>query len=375
MRAISVLRVRELLKKELRQMFRDPKMYRMLFLAPIIQLVAFGYAVNTDIKNTKTFVIDHDRTSASRELLEFVEATGYFRITGRSGRPADLVRALDHGDAEVAIEIPAGFARDLAAGNGVRVQVIVDGTNSNTATVALGYLQQMSAEFALGRAGSVGMLAGGGVDARTRAWYNPELESRAYNVPGVIAMLILLMSLLLTSMSVVREREMGTLEQLTVSPLSPMELMLGKTVPPALVAFADLFLVTAIAIIWFHIPMRGSFLVLLPAALVYIIAALALGLLISTISKTQQEAFMSMFLLLMPAIILSGFFYPISSMPELFQWITLLNPLRHFLEIVRGVFLKGAGFSDLWVQYLALTLMAAATMWLATVRFRRTVAT
>ncbi|UCC71458.1 MAG: ABC transporter permease [Gemmatimonadota bacterium] len=374
MSAISPLRVRRLLRKELRQMFRDPRMKRIVFIAPVIQLVAFGYAVNTDIRDTKTFVIDHDRSAASRELLEVVEATGYFRIAGRSERPADLVRALDYGKAEVGIEIPAGFSRDLASGRGARLQVILDGTNSNTATVAQGYLTYIVQGFARGRAAAAGALPSGGVDARVRAWYNPDLESRVYNVPGVIGMLILLMSLLLTSMSVVREREMGTLDQLTVSPLSAAELMLGKTLPATLVAFIDLFLVTALAILWFHVPMRGSFLDLLPAALLYILCGLAFGLLISSVSRTQQEAFMTMFLVLLPAIILSGFFYPISSMPEIFQWITVLNPVRHFLEIVRAIFLKGAGIADLWVQYAALTVMATGAMSLAIVRFRRSMA-
>lgn len=370
MSVISPVRVRQLLKKELRQIFRDPRMQRIVFIAPVIQLVAFGYAVNTDIKNTKTFVIDHDGSAASRELLEVVEATGYFRIVGRSQRPADLVRALDYGKAEVGIEIPAAFSEDLASGRGARVQVILDGTNSNTATVAQGYLASIVQGYALDRAAAAGAFPGGGVDARIRAWYNPDLESRTYNVPGVIGTLILLMSLLLTSLSVVREREMGTLDQLAVSPLSAAELMLGKTVPTALVAFIDLFLVIALAILWFHIPMRGSFLDLLPAAVLYILCGLAFGLLISSISRTQQEAFMTMFFVLMPAIILSGFFYPISSMPEVFQWITVLNPLRHFLEIVRAIFLKGAGIADLWFQYAALTVMAIGATWLAIVRFR-----
>jgi ABC-2 type transport system permease protein len=344
----------------------------MLFIAPIIQLVAFGYAVNTDIKNTSTFVIDHDASAASRELTEVIESTGYFRIVGRSARPADLVRALDYGDATVGIEIPAGFARDLASGRGAAVQIILDGTDSNSATVAQGYLGQIVQRFALQRAAAAGTLPRGGLDIRNRAWYNPELESRAYNVPGVIGMLILLMSLLLSSMSVVREREMGTLDQLNVSPLSPLELMLGKTVPAALICLIDLFLITAIAILRFGIPLRGSFIVLLPAAIIYIISGLAIGLLISSISKTQQEAFMSMFLILMPAIILSGFFFPVSSMPEIFQWVTVVNPVRHFMEIVRPVFLKGAGFADLAHQFAALTVIAVSTMWLAVLRFRKT---
>ena len=372
MRSLSAHRVRELLKKELRQIFRDPRMKRILFVAPVIQLLAFGYAVNTDIKNTATFVVDHDRSAAARELLEVVEATGYFRIVGSSQRPADLVRALDHGSAEVGIEIPAGFAAELASGRVAAVQVILDGTNSNTATVAQGYLTQIVQRFALSRISSAGLPIGGAVDLRGRAWYNADLESRVYNVPGVIAILILLITLLLTSLSVVREREMGTLDQLAVSPLHAVELMLGKTVPAALIAFADLFLVTAIAILWFDIPMRGSFLVMLPSALIYIVCCLSIGLLISTISRTQQEAFMTLFLFLLPAIILSGFFYPISSMPKFFQWLTLFNPVRHFLEIVRAVFLKAAGFGELWSQAVALALMTVGTLWLAIVRFRAT---
>ena len=371
----SPLRVREMLKKELRQMFRDPRMKAMLFVAPVIQLVVFGYAVNTDIKNTTTFVVDHDRTAASRELVEVIRSTGYFRIVGYSDRPSDLVHALDYGDAEVGLEIPVGFARKLDNASGTKVQIILDGTNSNTATVAQGYLSQIVRRFAVERASASGIGLAGGVDLRSRAWYNPQLESRAYNGPGVIGMIILLMSLLLTAMAVVRERELGTLDQLTVSPLTPVELMLGKTIPATIICLIDLVVISAIAILWFGIPMRGSPLVLLPASLIFIISGLSVGLLISTISRTQQEAFMSLFLFLLPAIILSGFFYPISSMPKVFQWLTLLNPLRHYLEVVRPVFLKGAGFADLWRQYVALTLIATVTLSLAIVRFRRTLAT
>jgi ABC-2 type transport system permease protein len=372
--SISLLRVREMLKKELRQMLRDPKMRRVLFIAPVIQLLAFGYAVNTDIRDTPTFVIDHDLSMESRDLLDAFESTGYFRIVGRSQQPANLVRALDQGHAIVGIEIPAGFAKDLASDRGARVQVILDGAESNTATIAMGYAGQIVQQFGVRDATGERRPLSGGIDLRSRAWYNPELESRAYNVPGVVGILILLMSLLLTSMSVVREREMGTLDQLAVSPLSATELMLGKTLPPMLVAFIDLFLITAVAILWFGIPMRGSLFVLLPAAFLYIVAALSMGLLISSVSRTQQEAFMALFLLLMPAIILSGFFYPISSMPEVFQWLTMLNPVRHFLEIVRAVFLKGAGYAPMWRQFVALAIMAAGAAWVATIRFRRVMA-
>ncbi|MGD2134803.1 MAG: ABC transporter permease [Gemmatimonadales bacterium] len=365
-------RVREMVKKEFRQLLRDIRTRAVIFVAPLIQLVIFGYAVNTDITDTATAVVDHDRTAASRRLVEAFRATGYFDPGRESDRSADLVRALDGGDALVGIEIPAGFAQDLAASRAT-VQLVFDGTESNSATVALGYAQRIIQQFAIETAAHDGALPGGGIDLRVRAWYNPNLESRVYNVPGVIGVIIMMMCLLLTALAVVRERELGTLDQLMVSPLTPEELMLGKTLPVAVIGLIDLVLISLVARLWFEIPLRGSPLVLLPAALLYIIAGLAVGLLISTVSRTQQEAFLSMFLFLQPAIILSGFFYPIESMPHLFQWITLLNPVRHFLEVVRAVFLKGEGFGNLWPQYLALTAMAVGVLRLAMLRFPKSV--
>ena len=369
----SLLRIREMVKKEFRQLLRDRRTRAVIFVSPLIQLLMFGYAVNTDIRDTATFVVDLDGTAASRRLVDAFVATGYFEIVGRSDRPADLVHALDHGDALIALEIPQGFARDLS-GDGATVQVVVDGTESNSATIAQGYALRIVQRFALAQARMAGMALGGGVDLRTRAWYNPNLESRAYNVPAVIGVLIMLMCLLLTALAVVRERELGTLDQLMVSPLTPGELMISKTLPVAVIAVFDLAAVSVLAIVWFRIPMVGSPLVLFPAALLYILGGLAVGLLISTVSRTQQEAFMSMFLFFQPSIILSGFFYPIDSMPRLFRWLTLGNPVRHFLEIVRAVFLKGAGFGDLWPQYLALAILAVAVLGLAVIRFPRTMA-
>jgi len=351
-------------------MFRDPRMKPLVFVSPIVQLLLFGYAVNTDIRDTATFVVDHDRTETSRRFTDAFVSTGYFRIVGTSDRPADLVAALDHGDAVVGIEIPVGFKRDLTRGTGRAVQILVDGTNSNTGTVAQGYAIRIAREFGA-RLTPGADLRRGVIDVRARAWYNPQLESRVYNVPAVIGILLLLMCLLLTAMAVVREREMGTLDQLIVSPLQPVELMLGKTIPVALVGVVDLILISTVAILWFDIPLRGSPVALFVASLIFIVAGLGVGLLISTVSKTQQEAFMTMFMFMLPAIIMSGFFYPISSMPVGFQWLTLLNPVRHFLEIVRGVFLKGTGFVDLWRQYLILTITAVSVLWFATLRFKR----
>ncbi|MFQ6046084.1 MAG: ABC transporter permease [Gemmatimonadales bacterium] len=374
MSAAARLRVREMVRKEVRQLIRDPRTRLMIFVAPIIQLIMFGYAVNTDIKNTATHVMDHDGTAASRELIDAFRATGYFAVERWARRPAELSQALDRGQATLAIEIPRGFARSLATGGPARVQVLVDGSESNTATVAQAYAQRIIQRFGLDRAARAGALPAGGIDLRTRAWYNPNLESRTYNVPAVVGVLVLLMSLLLTALSVVRERELGTLDQLMVSPLEPREFIAGKTLPVALVGVIDLVLISLVAVYWFDIPIRGSRLALLIAALLYILAGISVGLLISSISKTQQEAFMTMFLFVLPAIILSGFFYPISSMPEVFQWLTLLNPVRHFLEIIRAIFLKGQGMAGLWSQYLALTGIAAVAFWAAVRRLPKTVA-
>ncbi len=373
MSRVSLPRLRAMVKKEFRQLLRDPRTRGVIFVAPVIQLLMFGYAMNTDIRDTATYVVDYDQTSESRRLVDAFRATGYFKIVGQSRRSQDIVRALEHGEALVAIEIPRGFARDLSSGGGATVQIIVDGTESNSATVAQGYAQRIVQQFALDRAASTGTLPAGGIELRVRAWYNPTLESRMYNVPAVVGVLIMLMCLMLTALAVVREREIGTLDQLMVSPLTPEELMLSKTLPVAAIAVFDLVLISATAILWFEVPMRGSPPALLAAALLYILSGLAVGLLISTISRTQQEAFMTMFLFFQPAIILSGFFYPIASMPEVFQWITLLNPVRHFLEIVRGIFLKGEGIVALWPQYLALAVMAVGVLRLAVLRFPKTV--
>jgi ABC-2 type transport system permease protein len=365
------LRVRALLKKEFRQLLRDPKTKRFMFGAPIMQLLLFGYAVNTDVHDLPTYVVDYDRSAQSRALQDALTAGGYFTIAGRSDRLQDMEAAIDAGDASVGVVIPAGFTRDLQAGRGAKVQVVVDGTSSNTATLAQGYATRIVQQFGIDYAQTRGAVPRGGVDLRARAWYNPALVSRVYNVPAIVGVLMLFMCLVLTALNVVRERELGTLEQLMVTPIDGTELILGKTIPVAIIAFIDLILITAIALLWFHIPFRGNPLDLLAASAVYILASLGIGLFISTISRTQQEAFMAMFLLFLPAIILSGFMYPVKTMPLFFQKLTLLNPVRHFLEIVRGIFLKGEGLTDLWPQFAFITVMAVSVFWLASRRFKR----
>ena len=350
-------RVFEMVRKEFRQIFRDPRLRRVIFVAPVIQLFAFGYAVSTDVRNVATLVVDHDRSRESRELVEAFTASGYFRVLGYAERPADIVRALDHGDAVLGIVIPPGFERGES-----RVQLLFDGTNSNLANVARSYAERI----VLSRAD----LPPPVVDLRSRAWFNPALESRDYNVPAVVGALLMLICLLLTSLAVVREREMGTLEQLLVSPLRPGELILGKSLPFALIGLVDMGLVVTVALLWFKIPFRGNPLLLVLGTVLFLFSALGLGLLISSISNTQQEAFMSAFLVFLPAILLSGFMFPVSSMPRGFEALTLLNPLRHYLEIVRALFLKGAGAEALWRQLLALLGMGIGLLWLAARRFR-----
>ena len=368
---VSPLRVRVLIQKELRQLFRDPKTKRIVFAAPIIQLLLFGYAVNTDVRNVATVVVDQDRTTESRLLQETLTASGYFRIVEVGDDPMDIVRALDGGHAVMGVQIPPGFARDLKAGRAATAQLLIDGTSSNTATVAQGYAGRIIQDFAVSQAASRGLSLGGGIDLRARAWYNPDLSSQVYNVPGVIGLLLMLMARLLTALAVVRERELGTLEQLMVSPISPKELILGKTIPVIIICLMDLVLITAVALLWFHIPLRGPVGALVLASFVYILAGLGAGLFISTISRTQQEAFLTMFLFLLPAIVLSGFMYPVSTMPEIFQHLTLLNPVRYFMEMVRGIFLKGQGVMDLWSHYLVLTGMALIAVWGASRRFKK----
>ncbi|HET6361904.1 MAG TPA: ABC transporter permease [Gemmatimonadota bacterium] len=369
----SARHVAEIVRKERRQLLRDPRTRMIMFAAPILQLLMFGYAVNTDIRDTATFVVDRDASVASRRLVEAFTTTDRFEVAGASSRSADIPAALDRGAAVVAIEIPAEFAADLAAARPARVQVIVDGTHSNTATVALGYAARVVRTFGRENGPWTGVEPRG-IDLRSRAWYNPGLESRVYNVPAVIGILLFLMCLLLTALAVAREREIGTLEQLMVTPLTPTELMLGKTIPVAVVGMIDLVLVTLVAVLWFGVPLRGSPVALLLAALIYILAGLAFGLLISTVSRTQQEAFMTMFLFVLPAVILGGFLFPVETMPGPFRWISMLDPVRHFLYVVRAIFLKGEGIAGLWPQYVVLLAMAIGALAFSVFRFRKTVA-
>lgn len=373
-------RIKHMLIKEFIQVFRDPKMKGVIFMMPIIQVLVFGYAVTTDVKHVATAVYDLDNSVASRELVARFVESGYFDVVEyviQEDRARELV---DRGKVGAVIRMNKGFEDELRAGRTARLQLIVDGSDSNTAGIVLDYsakitgrLSQdiLSARFSRLKGGAQ---EPGRVSLETRAWFNENLESRNFYVPGVIAIIVMLITLMLTSMAVVREKEIGTMEQIMVTPITSGEFILGKTVPFALIGFADVILITLIGVFWFDIPIRGNLLLLFVATALYLMTTLGVGLLISTVSETQQQAMMSTFFFYFPAVLLSGFMFPIANMPVAIQWLTFLNPLRYFLVIIRGIFLKGVGPGILWPQFLALAVMGVSVLSLAARRFRKTTA-
>lgn len=363
--------------KEFIQVFRDRRMKAIVFVTPVLQLLMFGYAVTSDVNNIPTALYDLDRSYESRELARRLESSGYFDIRYTPESPKELQELVDRGKALCAIQINRGFSSNLRKGIPAEAQVIVDGTDSNTATVALDYASRIIMKYAkdINPAFNKGRLERNAdnvkLDLRTRVWYNPDLKSRNYNVPGVIAIVIMLTCLLLTSMAVVREREIGTMEQLMVTPLRPVELILGKTIPFAIIGFMDVFLVTTVAVLWFDIPIKGPLYLMPLSTGIYLLSVLGMGLFISTISRTQQQALMATFLFYIPAVLLSGFMFPIENMPEIIQYWTYLNPLRYFLEIIRGLFLKGVGIDILWPQMTALLILGIAVTGVSSLRFKK----
>jgi len=364
-------RIRQMIIKEFIQVFRDRRMKAIIFVVPLIQLMIFGYAVTMDVNNIPTAVYDLDKSYESRELLRRLESSGYFDILYFVESPEAIKELLDKGKVITAIQMDRGFSADIKKGIKTEVQVLLDGTDSNTATIAMNYASRVVAKYAA----DIGMKhlssSPALLDVRTRAWYNPDLKSRNYNVPGVIALMIMLICILLTSMAIVREREIGTMEQLMVTPIKPVEFILGKTIPFALIGFFDMFLVAVVGLSWFNIPIRGSIPLLTLSTAIYLLSVLGIGLFISTISKTQQQALMATFLFFAPAVLLSGFMFPIENMPEIIQYGTYLNPLRYFLVILRGIFLKGNGINILWPQMAALLALGTTVITISSLRFKK----
>jgi ABC-2 type transport system permease protein len=365
-------RILTLVKKEFIELRRSPELLRLVLIAPVLQLTMLGYAATTDVHNVPIVVSDGDRSPLSRQLIERVAGSRYFQLIETELAPRDIEAELASGRAWLGIVIPAGFGRDLerarAGGEPVRVQVVADGTDSNSSGVALGYVQGLIAEFnaSLAAERAVGQPA---IDGRVRVWFNPELESRNFMVPGVLALLLLIITANMTSMAIVREQELGTLDQLHVTPLGRWELIFGKLVPYGLVGVIDVILVVTVAVFWFEVPLRGSVLLLFGSSLVYLLCTLGLGLFVSTISSTQQQAMMtSTFFFLVPMLYLSGFIFPVENMPRLIQWVTTLIPLKYFLVVVRGIFLKGVGWDVLWPQIAAMGAWGVTVLTLAALR-------
>ena len=367
----GLYRLRHLIRKEFIELRQDPRLFGIVIMAPILQLTVLGYAASTDVKDVPLLVVDGDRSMESRRLIDRFDASANFVIVDVVSGSSAIEPRLEDGSAWMALTIPAGFGADVAAARRTTVQVIADGTDSNSTTVALGYARSVVAGYSQDRLAErlPGGLKAAPIDADIRVWFNPRLESRDFMVPGIIALLLLVVTTNLSAMAIVREREVGTLEQLNVTPLARWELILGKLLPYALIGLFDVLLVSAVAVFWFEIPLRGSFPLLFGCSLLYLLSTLGLGLFVSTISHTQQQASMTTtFFCLTPMIYLSGFIFPIENMPTWIQWVTYAIPLRYFLVIVRGIFLKGVGVDVLWPQIAALLACGLVLITLATLR-------
>src|SRR3972149_4427320 len=382
-------RLWQMLIKEFIQVFRDKRTRFVLIVPPMVQMVIFGYAATYEIRHVPMAVLDLDNSQESRDLISRFQASPYFQIQARLSDRRQIAEVINRGDVVLALHIHPGFAKQLRQsqpasvglaetiaqnalaqqqkGLGASVQVIVDGTNSNTALIALGYVNQIANGFAedyqreaVQRLAPLLAAQVPRIELERRPWYNPDLHSRWFFIPGIIGSLTLMMVVVLTAFAIVREREIGTLEQIMVTPIRPVEFILGKTLPFFLIGLADVALVAVVGTLWFQIPFRGSIAVLLLGTVLFLLSMLGVGLFISTISATQQQAMVSAFFFNMPAITFSGFGYPISSMPEALQRLTYLDPLRYFLIVLRSVYLKGVGLEGLWPQLLATAAIGGA---------------
>ena len=367
------LRIREMVRKEFIQLFRDRRSRPILIMAPIIQLLVFGYVVNYDIKDIRVAYYDQAQTRESRLLADAFTSGGIFRITHLPADHRELESLLLMGKVDMGIKIPPDFSSRIRRGLTAPVQVLVDGSMSNMASVRIAYTTMVIDRLNTELIHELTMreLRYGKIDGRIRTWYNPNLDSQNFFVPGIVAFVVMLISLLMTSIAIIKEREAGTMEQLIVTPLKPIELIIGKTIPYVIIAIGQMVLVMLFALFWFDVPLVGSVPALFLATLLFLLSTLGIGLFISTVSKTQQQAMMTTFFFILPFFMLSGFVFPIANMPEVVQWLTYLNPLRYFLTIIRGIFLKGVGLNILWPQYAALTILGFAVFAGAVGRFRK----
>ena len=366
----------EIVRKEFYQVRQDKRMLSVSTIAPILQVLLLGYAATTDIKYSNLAVCDMDRTAGSRALIQEFTNTPYFIERRAVDTPGGLDRLIEDGEASIGLVIPSGFGSKLSGRETAQVQVVLDGADANTASVLLEYANQIvqsySQAIVLSQARTPAGARIGRVLPEPRIWFNPDLRSTNYMVPGVMGTVLMIITMTLTSLGIVKEKEIGTLEQLLVTPIKPYELILGKLIPFILIGFLDVIVVLAIAHFWFGVPLVGSLALLFGLSVLFILTTLGLGLFISTIAKSQHQAMLiAQFFFFMPSTFLSGFTFPIANMPAVIRWITYLIPLRYFLEIVRGIFLKGASLAELWPQALALVVFGVAILTLSVLRFRK----
>ena len=373
-------RLKQMLLKEFIQAFRDKRARFVLIVPPIVQMLVFGYAATYEVKHVATAVLDLDRSQESRELISRFQASRYFDVNEFLDHHDQIADRIDRSRVALVIQIHPGFARQLRTGETAPLQVILDGTNSNTALIALGYVNRIAESFALDyrrerieRANPLLAARAPRVEIEHRPWFNPELQSRWFFVPGIIGNLTLLMVVILTAFSVVREREIGTLEQVMVTPIGRAEFILGKTLPFFLIGLMDVVLIGLVGTLWFQIPFRGNLLVLLLGTTLFLVSMLGVGLLISTVSATQQQAMVTAFFFNMPAIMFSGFGFPIASMPEFIQWLSVIDPLTYFLKILRGVYLKGVGLDVLWPEMLPMAAIGVVLLTISVFRFHKSI--
>ena len=373
-------RLKQMLIKEFIQVFRDKRTRFILFGPPIVQMLIFGYAATFEIHHVSTVVLDQDHSQESRELISRFTSSPYFDVQRQLTSSAQIRDLIDSGDATVGLEIDASFAQKLEKGETAPVQVIVDATNSNTALIASAYVTQIALAFAqqsqrdrIERIAPQLIEQTPSVDLEQRPWYNVNLSSRWFFVPGVIVSLTLVLVITLTAFAVVREREIGTLEQIMVTPIRPVEFILGKTLPFFLIGLFDVSLIALVGTLWFQVPFRGHISILFTGSVLFLICMLGVGLLISTVSSTQQQAMVTAFFFIMPAITFSGFGFPIATMPQWLQVATYLSPLRYFLVVLRGTYLKGVGMDVLWPQISAMAGLGVFLLTIAILRFHKAV--
>ena len=366
-----------IVRKEFLQLRRDPRLFPVLFISPVLQLLLLGYAANLDVREIPSVVCDLDRSAASRDFLDQFVHSGYFSVRAGLERMEDIDPYLDNGRAAVAFVIPRGFGDDLAGSRPASVMIIADGAESQSATIGVNYATMIAGRYAqrlilqrfarVGGAGEKPVL----VEAEVRVWYNPELRSRNFMVPGVLGLILMIMTIALASMGIVREKEAGTMEQLIVTPIRPQQLIAGKLLPFVLIGLVDATFVLVVARGWFGVPIRGSVALLYVLSLAFMLSTLGIGLFISTISRTQQQAMFTTIFFIMPMILLGGFVFPIENMPVLFQHVSRVVPTRYFFVIIRGIMLRGAGWAELWDQAAALLVIGTALFALSVLRFRK----